>query len=78
MLLFSLRENYSLSEVHTDRLPMPRSYSGVGLTDWNEALDIIEYGSPEQVCSMFPCKKSFRIMGFEWSDYLSVILDYGI
>ncbi|KAH6829059.1 ARM repeat superfamily protein [Perilla frutescens var. hirtella] len=42
------RENYGLSEVHTDRLPMARTYSGVGLTDWNEALDIIEYGSPEQ------------------------------
>lgn len=67
MLLFSLRENYGLSEVHTDRLPMPRSYSGVGLTDWNEALDIIEYGSPEQVCSKFLCKKSFRIMRSKWS-----------
>ncbi|XP_042026469.1 protein MOR1-like isoform X1 [Salvia splendens] len=42
------RENYGLPEIHTDRLPMPRAYSGVGLTDWNEALEIIEYGSPEQ------------------------------
>ena len=44
-----LRENYGLPEIHTDRLPMPQAYSGVGPTDWNEALKIIEYGSPEQV-----------------------------
>ncbi|KAI3456298.1 hypothetical protein Pfo_012961 [Paulownia fortunei] len=42
------RENYGHSEVHTDRLPMSQTYSGVGPTDWNEALDIIAYGSPEQ------------------------------
>ncbi|KAL0353122.1 UNVERIFIED_CONTAM: protein MOR1 [Sesamum angustifolium] len=42
------RENYGHSEVHTDRLPITRTYSGVGPTDWNEALDIIAYGSPEQ------------------------------
>ncbi|KAL0442796.1 UNVERIFIED_CONTAM: protein MOR1 [Sesamum latifolium] len=42
------RENYGHSEVHTDRLPITRAYSGVGPTDWNEALDIIAYGSPEQ------------------------------
>ncbi|KAL0305776.1 UNVERIFIED_CONTAM: protein MOR1 [Sesamum radiatum] len=42
------RENYGHSEVHTDRVPITRAYSGVGPTDWNEALDIIAYGSPEQ------------------------------
>ncbi|PIN16310.1 Microtubule-associated protein [Handroanthus impetiginosus] len=42
------RENYGHSEAHLDRLPMPQAYSGVGPTDWNEALDIIAYGSPEQ------------------------------
>ncbi|XP_011096260.1 protein MOR1 isoform X1 [Sesamum indicum] len=42
------RENYGHSEVHTERLPITRTYSGVGPTDWNEALDIIAYGSPEQ------------------------------
>ncbi|KAI3466656.1 hypothetical protein Pfo_023319, partial [Paulownia fortunei] len=41
-------ENYGYSEVHTDRLPMPQTYSGVGPTGWNEALDIIASGSPEQ------------------------------
>ncbi|KAL8032654.1 hypothetical protein ABFX02_13G110200 [Erythranthe guttata] len=42
------RENYGPPEVHTDRLPMTQTYSGVGPTDWNESLDIITYGSPEQ------------------------------
>lgn len=61
MLLFCLREIYGHSEVHTDRLPMPRTYSGVGLTDWNEALDIISYGSPEQVCFKYLCRGSLGI-----------------
>ncbi|KAL1560195.1 Protein MICROTUBULE ORGANIZATION 1, variant 2 [Salvia divinorum] len=42
------RENYGLPEIHKDRLPIPQAYSGVGLADWNEALEIIEYGSPAQ------------------------------
>ncbi|KAL8467970.1 hypothetical protein ACS0TY_031278 [Phlomoides rotata] len=42
------RENYGPPVVQTDRLPVPRTYSGVGITDWNDALDIISYGSPEQ------------------------------
>lgn len=30
---------------------MPRTLaSSISPTDWNEALDIIVYGSPEQVC----------------------------
>lgn len=43
------RENYGHSELHMDRQPMPRALGGaIGPTDWNEALDIITYGSPEQ------------------------------
>ncbi|CAA3011554.1 MOR1 isoform X1 [Olea europaea subsp. europaea] len=43
------RENYGHSEDQMERHPMPRPYSGpVGPADWNEALDIITRGSPEQ------------------------------
>ncbi|GFQ07256.1 protein mor1 [Phtheirospermum japonicum] len=42
------RENYGHPEVHTDRIQMPQTYTAVGPTDWNEALDIIQLGSPEQ------------------------------
>ncbi|KAK6149887.1 hypothetical protein DH2020_017412 [Rehmannia glutinosa] len=42
------RENYGHSEVHTDRIQMPQTITGVSPTDWNEALDIIQNGSPEQ------------------------------
>ncbi|XP_051126055.1 protein MOR1 [Andrographis paniculata] len=42
------RENYGHVEVHTDRVPLPQAYSSMGPTDWNEALDIIAFGSPEQ------------------------------
>ncbi|GER25405.1 microtubule organiziation 1 family protein [Striga asiatica] len=41
------RENYC-PEIHTDRIQMPQTYTAVGPTDWNEALDIIQHGSPEQ------------------------------
>ncbi|KAL2473261.1 Protein MOR1 [Forsythia ovata] len=45
----SSRENYGHPEVQMERHPMPRTYSGpVGPADWNEALDIISRGSPEQ------------------------------
>lgn len=49
---FHFRENYVQTELHVDRIPIPaRTHSNaVGPTDWNEALDIISYGSPEQVC----------------------------
>ncbi|KAL3522236.1 hypothetical protein ACH5RR_015070, partial [Cinchona calisaya] len=43
------RDSYGHSELPMDRTPIPRNIPGtVGPTDWNEALDIIAYGSPEQ------------------------------
>lgn len=40
---------------------MPRALPGAnGPTDWNEALDIISFGSPEQVLSLF----CFRFLSF--------------
>ncbi|XP_057463028.1 protein MOR1-like isoform X2 [Actinidia eriantha] len=43
------RENYGHSELHMERPSIPRTVATAnGPTDWNEALDIIEYGSPEQ------------------------------
>uniref|UniRef100_A0A5B7AKF7 Protein MOR1 n=1 Tax=Davidia involucrata TaxID=16924 RepID=A0A5B7AKF7_DAVIN len=43
------RENYGHSELHIERHSMARPLaSAIGPTDWNEALDIISYGSPEQ------------------------------
>ncbi|KAL6546635.1 Protein MICROTUBULE ORGANIZATION 1 [Orobanche minor] len=42
------RDNYGHTEVHTERIQMPQTYTAVGPTDWNEALDIIQNGSPEQ------------------------------
>ncbi|KAL3627734.1 Protein MICROTUBULE ORGANIZATION 1 [Castilleja foliolosa] len=42
------RENYGHPEVHIDRVQMPQTYTPVGPTDWNEALYIIQHGSPEQ------------------------------
>ncbi|XP_015878689.2 protein MOR1 isoform X2 [Ziziphus jujuba] len=43
------RKNYGHPELHMDRQLMPRVLAGgSGPTDWNEALDIISFGSPEQ------------------------------
>ncbi|XP_057470901.1 protein MOR1-like isoform X2 [Actinidia eriantha] len=43
------RENYGHSELHMENPSIPRTLpTANGPTDWNEALDIIEYGSPEQ------------------------------
>ncbi|VFQ78444.1 unnamed protein product [Cuscuta campestris] len=43
------RENYNQSEVSLERHLIPLPIPGTnGPTDWNEALDIIAYGSPEQ------------------------------
>ncbi|KAK4759750.1 hypothetical protein SAY87_022881 [Trapa incisa] len=39
------RETYGHSEIHTDRHIMVR---GSAPSDWNEALDVISFGSPEQ------------------------------
>ncbi|KAF3549804.1 hypothetical protein DY000_02001870 [Brassica cretica] len=43
------RQNYGISEQVLERNPVPQTIAGVnGPTDWNEALDIIMFGSPEQ------------------------------
>uniref|UniRef100_A0A803LPT6 TOG domain-containing protein n=1 Tax=Chenopodium quinoa TaxID=63459 RepID=A0A803LPT6_CHEQI len=43
------RESYVHPELHMDRNSLPRVHAGVsGPTDWNEALDIIAHGAPEQ------------------------------
>ncbi|XP_057538805.1 protein MOR1-like isoform X2 [Amaranthus tricolor] len=43
------REQYVHPEMHMERNLLPRVHAGVsGPTDWNEALDIIVYGAPEQ------------------------------
>ncbi|KAH7538364.1 hypothetical protein FEM48_Zijuj03G0191700 [Ziziphus jujuba var. spinosa] len=48
------RKNYGHPELHMDRQLMPRVLAGgSGPTDWNEALDIISFGSPEQVAKTF-------------------------
>lgn len=51
MLIWSgSRENYAHPEFHMERHLMPRTLPSTnGPTDWNEALDIISFGSPEQV-----------------------------
>ncbi|KAJ0083103.1 hypothetical protein Patl1_11638 [Pistacia atlantica] len=44
-----MRKNYGHSELHVERHLMPPTLAGGnGPTDWNEALDIISFGSPEQ------------------------------
>ncbi|GAB2232981.1 hypothetical protein Droror1_Dr00002194 [Drosera rotundifolia] len=43
------RETYAHPEFHMDRSSFPRPHAGVsGPADWNEAVDIIAHGSPEQ------------------------------
>ncbi|XP_065847953.1 protein MOR1 [Euphorbia lathyris] len=43
------RKNFIPHEVHMERQIMPRAVTSInGPTDWNEALDIISFGSPEQ------------------------------
>lgn len=51
ILTWSLsRENYAHPEFHMERHLIPHALpSTTGPTDWNEALDIISFGSPEQV-----------------------------
>jgi len=47
------RQSYGISEQMLERTPVPRTIAGVnGPTDWNEALDIIMFGSPEQVSGL--------------------------
>ncbi|KAI8000506.1 Protein MOR1 [Camellia lanceoleosa] len=43
------RENFAHSELHMERHSIPQTIASAhGPTDWNEALEIIEYGPPEQ------------------------------
>lgn len=43
------RENYAHPELHMERNSFPRVHASIsGPTDWNEALDIIAHGAPEQ------------------------------
>ncbi|XP_057949966.1 protein MOR1 isoform X2 [Malania oleifera] len=42
------RENYAHPGLQVERHLMPRALGAPGPTDWNEALDIISFGSPEQ------------------------------
>ncbi|XP_043808060.1 protein MOR1 isoform X2 [Manihot esculenta] len=43
------RKNYNPHELNMERQMIPRAVSSVnGPTDWNEALDIISFGSPDQ------------------------------
>ncbi|XP_065862159.1 protein MOR1-like [Euphorbia lathyris] len=43
------RKNFIPHDVHMERQIMPRAVTSInGPTDWNEALDIICFGSPEQ------------------------------
>ncbi|GKV26713.1 hypothetical protein SLEP1_g35961 [Rubroshorea leprosula] len=42
------RKNYGHSEINIERHLMPNTLSVTGPTDWNEALDIISFGSPDQ------------------------------
>lgn len=58
-MLFIARKNYNPHELNMERQMIPRAVSSVnGPTDWNEALDIISFGSPDQV---FILSNSFTI-----------------
>lgn len=47
-----------------DRQLVPQALAGVnGPTDWNEALDIISFGSPEQVPSLSCVDVFFSSLG---------------
>ena len=48
--IVDFRENYAHPELHMERNLFPRVHTSIsGPTDWNEALDIIAHGAPEQV-----------------------------
>ncbi|CAA2964834.1 MOR1 isoform X1 [Olea europaea subsp. europaea] len=58
----SSRENFGHSEVQMEKHPMPRTCSApVGPADWNEALDIISRGSPEQSV------EGMKVVCHEWA-----------
>lgn len=49
-MLVDVRKNYGQPDSNIERQLMPRPMTVAnGPTDWNEALDIISFGSPEQV-----------------------------
>ena len=51
--LVDVRKNYAQPDSNIDRQLMPHPMTvASGPTDWNEALDIISFGSPEQVTRM--------------------------
>lgn len=53
IMSLSTRKNYGHSELHMDRHLAPDSLASAnGPTNWNEALDIISFGTPEQVCGL--------------------------
>lgn len=57
MFVLSLlsRDIYNNTELPMERNVNLRPVAGtIGPSDWNEALDIISYDSPEQVVSPFP------------------------
>ena len=46
------RKNYGHPDLHMERQLLPHAFAGAsGPNDWNEALDIISFGSPEQVAN---------------------------
>lgn len=50
ILLINVRRNYAQPDSNIERQLMPRPVAVASSpTDWNEALDIISFGSPEQV-----------------------------
>lgn len=52
-MLVDVRKNYAQPDSNIDRQLMPHPMTvASGPTDWNEALDIISFGSPEQVNRM--------------------------
>lgn len=63
LMPFSSRKNYGHTELHMDRQLVPQTLASVnGPTDWNEALDIISFGSPEQVSNL-SCVNVFYSVG---------------
>ena len=47
---FCFRENYARRDAHVERNVFATTQAGVSVpTDWNNALDVLAYGSPEQV-----------------------------
>jgi hypothetical protein len=64
LMSFCFRKNYGHTELLMDRQLVPQALAGVnGPTDWNEALDIISFGSPEQVPSLSCVDVFFSSLG---------------